>query len=88
MQLIKERGDVIRFFLEKDESCSVVLYSLKDFDRRIRETDEKRVTVVNAGQNKRLDCYISDCYKKFSFGDRHAKLLYQKLCCVGAAWTK
>ena len=52
MQLIKERGDVIRFFLEKDESCSVVLYSLKDFDRRIRKTDEKRVTVVNAGQNK------------------------------------
>ena len=47
MQLIKERGDVIRFFLEKDESCSVVLYSLKDFDRRIRKTDEKRVTVVN-----------------------------------------
>ena len=55
MQLIKERGDVIRFFLEKDESCSVVLYSLKDFDRRIRKTDEKRVTVVNAGQNKRGD---------------------------------
>ena len=55
MQLIKERGDVIRFFLEKDESCSVVLYSLKDFDRRIRKTDEKRVTVVNAGQNKRCD---------------------------------
>ena len=55
MQLIKARGDVIGFFLEKDESCRVVLYWLKDFDRRIRKTDEKRVTVVNAGQNKRGD---------------------------------